>query len=182
MTDSVLHVRWEAWDLSSVEDFSMRWDNGGWVVESTVTGADVQYVMRLGPDHSVRQFLLFRDLDEPDLWLATDGAGRWGEMNGAERTDLVGCTALAVNCSPSSTLAVVRSLDLAVGERATVQTATVDVETLGVVAVPHTFTRLAERRWVLEVEATGFSVVFDVDDDAVLEQAPGWFRRVGAAG
>ena len=39
----------------------------------------------------MRQFLLFRDLDEPDLWLATDGTGRWGEMNGAHRPELDGC-------------------------------------------------------------------------------------------
>jgi hypothetical protein len=156
----------------------LRWDNGGWVIESNVSGTDVQYVLRLGPDHSVRQFLLFRDLEEPDLWLATDGAGRWGEMNGSERHDLFGCSALAVGCSPSSTLITIRSLNLGIGEQATVQTATVDVETLDVLALPHTYTRLDEHRWSLAVEPLGLTVVFDVGDDDVLSVAPGWFRRV----
>lgn len=177
-----MHVRWEAWDGTTTEDFHLRWDNGGWVAEGSVSGSEIQYVLRLGPDHAVRQFILFRDLEEPDLWLATDGEGRWGEMNGGERSDLRGCTALAVDCSPSHTLATIRSLGLAVGERATVQTATVNVETLGVVATTHTYTRLEETRWSLEVEATGFTVVFDVDDDAALQHAPGWYRRVDAAG
>jgi len=184
VTESTVHVRWEAWDGSTSEEFHIRWDNGGWVAEGAVSGADVQYVLRLGPDHDVRQFLLFRDLDEPDLWLATDGEGRWGEMNGAERSDLRGCTALAVGCSPSHTLATIRALgvSLGIGERVTVQTATVDVETLSVVAAPQTYTRLADTRWSLEIEPTGFSAVFDVDSDSVLQFAPGWFRRVDAAG
>lgn len=176
-----MHVRWEAWDGASREDFAIRWDNGGWVAEGTVTGAEVQYVLRYGPDHAVRQFLLFRDLEEPDLWLATDGHGRWGEMNGVERPDLRGCTALAVACSPSSTLAAIRSFDLTIGQRATVLTAIVDVETLGVVAAPHTYTRLDEHRWSLDLEPSGTTVVFDVDDDSVLQHAPGWFRKVDTA-
>ena len=43
----------------------------------------------------MRQFLLFRDLDDPDLWLGTDGAGRWGEINGAHRPELDGCIDIA---------------------------------------------------------------------------------------
>ena len=48
-------------------------------------------MLRLSPTWRVRQFLLFRDLDEPDLWLATDGHDRWGEVNGAHRPELDGC-------------------------------------------------------------------------------------------
>ena len=48
----------------------------------------------------MRQLLLFRDLDEPDLWLATDGHNRWGEMNGAHRPELDGCADIELSCSP----------------------------------------------------------------------------------
>ena len=177
MSESVLHVEWTAWDGSTSERFTLRWDNGGWVAEGTVTGVDVQYVMRLGPDLDVRQFLLFRDLEDPDLWLTTDGSGRWAEMNGGERHDLTGCTTISLGCSPSSTVTAIRSLNLAIGERGVVDAATVDVETLSVVPAPHTYTRLAEHRWSLTVEPFGFTTVFDVDDDGMLLHAPGWFRR-----
>ncbi len=57
-------------------------------------------MIRLSATWQVRQFLLFRDLDEPDLWLGADGTGRWGEMNGAHRHDLAGCTDVELTVTP----------------------------------------------------------------------------------
>ena len=77
---------------------TITWENEAWTA-SGVVGApgehnDVHYVLRISPTWHVRQFLLFRDVDEPDLWLGTDGNGRWGEINGAHRPDLDGCVDL----------------------------------------------------------------------------------------
>ena len=87
---------WATWDGDGIETTTLRWENEGWTVSGEVGDAAdrerIQYVLRLSATWQVRQFLLFRDLDEPDLWLATDGGGRWGEMNGAHRTELDGCT------------------------------------------------------------------------------------------
>ena len=74
--------------------------------------------------------LLFRDLDEPDLWLGTDGQGRWGEMNGAHRPELDGCTDLALRCTPFDHLVPARRNQLAVDGTAIIQAIEVDVETL----------------------------------------------------
>jgi hypothetical protein len=134
--------------------------------------------MRLGPDFSTRQFLLFRDLDDPDLWLAADGSGRWGEINGAERPDLRGCTSVSVTCSPSGALLGVRALDLEIGGNDSLLCATVDVETLEVVALEQRYTRLTERHWRLEVAATGFVAEFDTDEHGLVSSAPGWFSRI----
>lgn len=182
MSESVLHVQWVAWDGSSSEQFVLRWDNGGWVGEGTISGPDVQYVVRLGPQHDVRQFLLFRDAEEPDLWLATDGRGRWGEMNGAERDDLADCFSVALGCSPSGTLTAIRSLALDEGDRRTIRVATVDVETLEVRPLDHTYEHVEAGRWALEIAEIGFRVVFEVDGDAVLTSAPGWFTRIDQMG
>jgi len=175
-------VQWVAWDGSASETFTLRWDNGGWVGEGTVSGPDVQYVFRLGPGHDTRQFLLFRDLEDPDLWLATDGRGRWGEMNGAERDDLEGCTAVALGCSPSSTLTAIRSSALSPGEQRTLLVATVDVETLEVRALEHTYTYVDPGHWLLEIPQIGFRSEFEVDHDGVLTTAPGWFTRIDQMG
>ncbi len=182
MSESVLHVVWASWEGHTSEDFALRWDNGGWVAEGTVTGLDVQYIMRLGPDHDLRQFLLFRDLEDPDLWLVTDGAGRWGEMNGGEREDLRDCTTVSLGCSPSTTLTTIRALTLDIGEQTSVLAATIDVETLSVVPAEHRYTRLDERRWELSVPRFDFAVVLDVDETGVLIEAPGWFRRTASPG
>ena len=74
--------------------------------------------MRLTPTWQVRQFLLFRDLDDPDLWLATDGTARWGEMNGAHRVELDGCYDIDLACTPFTNTLPIRRLPLHVGDTA----------------------------------------------------------------
>ena len=89
-------------------------------------------MLRLAPTWRVRQFLLFRDLDEPDLWLATDGHNRWGEVNGAHRPELDGCVDIELACSPFPATLPIRRLPLEVGDAAEMPVVTVDVETLAV--------------------------------------------------
>jgi hypothetical protein len=88
-------ARWRTWDHAHLETLVLRWENEGWTATGEVGREAVTYVVRLSATWQVRQFLLFRDLDQPDLWLGTDGAGRWGEVNGAHRPDLDGCTDIA---------------------------------------------------------------------------------------
>ena len=52
------------------------------------------------PLWQVRQFLLFRDMEQPDLWLGTDGHGRWGELNAAHRPELDGALDVTIAGSP----------------------------------------------------------------------------------
>ena len=60
----------------------------------------IDYVIRVSPLWQVRQFLLFRDMEQPDLWLGTDGHGRWGELNGAHRPELDGALDVTIAGSP----------------------------------------------------------------------------------
>ena len=91
---------------------------------------------------------------------------------------------VSVACSPSATLAAVRALDLAVGDSTTVSVAEIDVDTLAVKPVQHTYSRVSERRWSLSAGPNGFVGEFEVDDDGVLLHAQDWFRgnRLPAAG
>lgn len=178
MEPEVLHMAWLAADGSSHEEFSLRWENGGWVAEGRVSGPDVHYVLRLGPDFATRQFLLFRDLSEADLWLVTDGNGRWAEMNGAERTDLAGCDTIDVGCTPSTNSIPIRNLGLEVGASKWVRCAWVDVETLEVVPDAQRYTRLGEQRWRFESPAAEVTVEFDVDEHGVVLDYPGRFVRI----
>src|SRR5690606_6870090 len=123
----------------------LAWENEAWTANGTVTRERVQYVVRVSPLWQVRQFLLFRDLDEPDLWLANDGHGRWGEVNGAHRTDLDGCVDVALMCTPFTATPPIRRLPLHVGDAAEVLVAVVDPETLGVVVERHRYERVADR-------------------------------------
>jgi hypothetical protein len=170
-------VHWRTWDGAHVEHLTLRWENEAWTAIGRVGRERVEYVLRIGPTWRVRQLLLFRDLDEPDLWLATDGRNRWGEMNGAHRPELDGCVDIDLPCSPFPTTVPIRRLPLASGEAADVPVVTVDVETLAVEPATRRYERLDVRRWRITDAHTGDAVEFDVDEHGVALDQPGRFRR-----
>ncbi|HAP78028.1 MAG TPA: hypothetical protein DCR14_18340 [Acidimicrobiaceae bacterium] len=165
-------VRWATWDGEGLETVTIRWENEGFTVNGAVGRERIEYVLRLSPTWQVRQFILFRDLPEPDLWLATDGHGRWGEMNGAHRTELDGCYDVLLPCTPFTHALPVRRLPLLDGHTADVPVVTVDVETLEVLAEPRRLTRVDSVTWRFDDEQ------FEVDDHGLPVDLPGRYRRV----
>ena len=170
-------ARWRSWDHAHLETLTLRWENEGWTATGEVGREAVTYVVRLSATWQVRQFLLFRDLDEPDLWLGTDGGGRWGEINGAHRPDLDGCTDIDLACTPFTRTLPIRRLQLDVGDAAEVRSAVIDVETLGVVPVTQRLHRLQPRRFEHTGSTDDTSIVFDVDEYGLVHDDPGQFRR-----
>lgn len=173
-------IAWTTWDGGDVERLTLRWENEAWTATGRVGRERVEYVIRISPLWQVRQFLLFRDLDEPDLWLGTDGHGRWGEVNGAHRPDLDGAFDVALAVTPFAHALPIRRLPLDVGDAADVLTVAIDVETLAVVRRSARYERVAERRW--SVTGDDPAVVFDVDAHGLPLDVEGSFRRVDPAG
>jgi hypothetical protein len=153
-------ARWVSGDHT--EHVTLRWENEGWTATGDVEAHRIQYVLRISAQWRVSQFLLFRDLEEADLWLGTDGHGRWGEVNGAHRTDLDGATDLTLVSAPLAHTVPIRRLPLAVGDAADLSVLQVDVETLGVVPMRTRYQRLDERTW--RHVADGVTTEFDVDE------------------
>jgi hypothetical protein len=171
-------VRWATWDREHVETTTIRWENEGYTVSGVVGRERIEYVLRLSANWQVRQFILFRDVEEPDLWLATDGAGRWGEMNGAHRTELDGCYDIDLTCTPFTNTLPIRRLPLHEGDAAEVPVIVVDPETLEARPVLQRYTRLASHSWRYENTETGFAVELEVDEHGLVHDYPGEFRRV----
>jgi uncharacterized protein len=162
-------ARWVSGDQT--DHLTLRWENEGWTATGNVEAARIQYVLRISAQWRVSQFLLFRDLEEADLWLGTDGKGRWGEVNGAHRTDLDGATDLTLASTPFAHTLPIRRLPLAVGDAAELSVLHVDVETLGVVPVRTRYARLDERTWrhvvnevVTEFEVDEYGLPLDIGD------------------
>ncbi len=170
-------ARWHTWDGDDEETLSLVWENEGWTASGTVSRERVQYVLRLSPLWHVRQFILFRDMDEPDLWLATDGGGRWGEMNGAHRQELDGCFDIDLPITPFTNTLPIRRLPLQVGHTADITVAYIDVETLDVRPDHQRYTRLDTHRWCFTQLADGWSQEFDVDEHGLVLDYPTLFRR-----
>ncbi|MCB9381606.1 MAG: putative glycolipid-binding domain-containing protein [Acidimicrobiaceae bacterium] len=119
-----------------------------------------------------------RDLEEPDLWLATDGHGRWGEMNGSHRTELDGCYDIDLACTPFTNTLPIRRLPLHEGDSAELPVVYVDPETLEVRPVTQRYTRTAGHTWRYESVDTGYVTTFEVDEHGLVLDYPDEFRRV----
>ncbi|MEZ5215954.1 MAG: putative glycolipid-binding domain-containing protein [Ilumatobacteraceae bacterium] len=168
-----------AWELETGHSELVQgaFENEGWTLQCTNTRLDVQYVVRCSPTWQIRQLLLFRDLEEPDLWLATDGGGRWGEMNGAHRTDLDGCSDLSITGSVLSLALPVLRLPLQPGDRAEVHTAEVDTGLLMVLPQHERFHRIEERRWTRESIVSQAMAEWEVDERGLPTDGDGFRRR-----
>lgn len=171
-------VSWSTWNGDGVEEVTLQWENEGWTASGVVARERVQYVLRLSPSWQVRQFLLFRDLDEPDLWLATDGSARWGEMNGAHRVELDGCYDIHLAITPFTSTLPIKRLPLHVGDTADIPVVHVDAETLEARPELQRYARVGTHRWVFTQLESGWTQDFDVDDHGVVIDYPGLFRRV----
>ncbi len=172
-------IEWSTWDGGHSEAVTLAWENEAWTVSGIVGRERIQYVLRLSPTWQVRQFLLFRDLDEADLWLATDGGGRWGEMNGEHRVELDGCYDVELACTPFTHALPIRRLPLLVGHTADIVVARIDVDTLGIVPAHRRYTRSGTHRWVVTDldDPTAEPIEFDVDDYGFATDLPERFIR-----
>jgi uncharacterized protein len=180
MREHSREAQWISLDGATHEHLRLGWENGGWTADGVITGLEIQYALRIDEHWRVRQFLLFRDVEEPDLWLGSDGAGRWGEINGGHRADLDGCRDLDLVGSPFTTTLPIRRLGLHVGHGAEVVVAWVDPETLAVTPSRQRYSRLSDRLWRVESidDARAFSAELEVDEDGLVLDYPGQFQRV----
>jgi hypothetical protein len=167
---------WSTWDGKHEERLTLAWENEAWTATGAVGRERIQYVVRLTAYWHVSQFLLFRDADEPDLWLGTDGGGRWGEVNGAHRTDLDGATDVALSVTPFAHAIPIRRLPLEIGDSADVATLAIDVEILGVVPTVARYQRTGARKW--RVSSAENAVEFGVDQWGLPQDIDGRYRRI----
>lgn len=170
-------VAWSAWDGTPASNVTLRWENEGWTAEVALHTDNALAIIRLSAQWMVQQMLLFRDMDEPDLWLATDGHGRWGEMNGAHRTELDGCVDIDFANTPFTNSIVTHRLPLHVGHTADLQVITIDVETLNVESMPQRYTRHDEFAWEYTSLLDGTTHAARVDEYGLVVDEHGAFRR-----
>lgn len=157
---------------------AVRWENEGWTADGTLERDRAQFVLRLSATWRVQQFLLFRDLPEPDLWLGTDRFGKWGEVNGSVRADLAGCTDVLLAGTPFTAAAAIRRLEHGPGDDVRVRAAVVDPVTLGVTAEELRFVRTSAREWRYPGLAAGRDVDATVDEHGIVVDEPPMFFRV----
>ena len=169
---SWLHV-----DATPSSTASMRWENEGWTTELRLERDNAVAVIRLSAQWRVQQLLLFRDMEEPDLWLATDGKGHWGEMNGAHRTELDGCLDIDLVNTPFTNSIITHRMPLHVGHAAELPVITIDIETLAVERVNVRYERTEQHGWTYTSLLTGNEHTATVDEHGIVLDESGAFSR-----
>ncbi len=171
-----LHLAWSTADGGDCT-LEVRFENEGWTAQGSLGTDDAQFVVRLSATLVVQQFMLFRDMDEPDLWLGRDKSGRWGEINGAHRPDLDGCTDLELRMNPFPTSVTMKRLPLHDMHAASITVASVDVETLEIAPRQRTFTRLSAQRWRYSSPFHGREVESTLDEHGIIVDEHDAFTR-----
>lgn len=168
------------------EQLLLHFENEAWTIEGIIERTSpcaerpesTHYVLRLSATWHLQQMLLFRDLEEPDLWLATDGRGVWGEVNGVQRRELGGCDDIDISTSAITRSLAIRRLETAIGSATDVHSIVVDPETLAITRTRLNYTRLGSRLWSVHRDDGLPSHEFSVDDYGLPLDVPGYFRRV----
>ena len=113
------------------------------------------------------------------LYLRTDGQGRWRDGGGRAVDELDGCVDIDIWPTPFTNSFPVRRVPLDVGERRQFRMAWVFAPDLTIRPQPQAYTRLAERLYLFESpDGGGFSAELPVDEDGIVLDYPGLFRRV----
>lgn len=113
------------------------------------------------------------------LALRTDGRGNWRDGNGLAVAELHGCIDIDIWPTPFTNSFPIRRDPMAVGERREFRMAWVFAPDLSVSPQAQAYTRLADRLYHFEsLDGSGFSVELTVDEDDIVLDYPGLFKRV----
>jgi uncharacterized protein len=146
-------------------------------------GAPFRLTYRLRWDHRGR--LLTADLDArkegqtSTLALRSDAEGRWRSAQGERLDDLDGCIDIDIWPTPlTNSLPLWRS-QFDIGERREFRMAWVAAPALTVQAKAQAYTRVAEDLFLFEsLDGSGFKAELRIDQDGIVTDYPGLFRRV----
>lgn len=186
------HILWTPWEGPGLEHLHLTQEADGIVADGLIIGlrdeqpfrarytitCDEQWRLR-GAD------LVSLRADQREIHLRTDGSGRWTTAHGAALPDLTGCMEVDISATPFTNTLPIRRLALRPGAAADVPVAYIDIADFTVTPVPQRYTCLAahadETRYLYEGLLWNFRAELPVDDDGLVTDYPGLFRRVWAS-
>lgn len=115
------------------------------------------------------------------LGLRTDGKGNWQDGEGRSLAALDGCVDIDIWPTPFTNSFPILRQPMVIGERRSFRMAWVDGPQLTVKPQVQDYTRLDEKLYLFEsLDGSGFKAELPVDEEGVVLDYPGLFRRVGA--
>ena len=114
------------------------------------------------------------------LRLETDGKGHWRDGEARALPALDGCIDIDIWPTPFTNTFPIRRQPMAVGERREFIMAWVSAPELSVRPLRQAYTRLSDRLYLFEnLDGSGFRAELPVDEDDVVLDYQGVFRRIG---
>jgi len=182
---------WTPWEGPGLEHLHLTQGSDGIVADGLIIGLRdgrpfrVRYTITCDERWRMRGAdLLSLRADRREVRLRTDGSGRWTTAHGEALPDLAGCMEVDISATPFTNTLPIRRLALPSGAAADVPAAYIDVADFTVTPVPQRYTRLQTRadetRYLYQGLRWNFRADVLVDDDGLVTEYPGLFRRVWA--
>lgn len=139
---------------------------------------DAEYKIICDKSWCVRQISINEKLFNHRLTIYGDGNGHWADQDGKELKDIQGCIDIDFRATPFSNTLPIRRLQLAAGEKASIEVVYINAPDLRVTKEQQIYTRLSEHNWKFEQPSADFTAIITVDDEGLILNYPGLFTRI----
>ena len=176
-------VRWKSWDTSGLEHFCLHLHADTIQGEGIVIGArggkpyGLHYRVTTDMQWRTREVWV-RMASGVYLHIFSDGQGRWTDDKGDALANLDGCMDVDIAATPFTNTLPIRRLAMRTGRTVELTMAYVPLPSLQMCPDGQRYTRIADRRYLYESSDRDFSAELKVDEDGLVTEYPGLFRRI----
>ncbi len=178
---------WSTGDGIGSEYLILTGDDAGIVADSVIFATRdaeptrVHYTLRCDPAWRIREVTVSvaKPGSEPHvLRLTSDGAGSWKNGKGAALPEFDGCIDIDISATPFTNTLPIRRLHLKRGQLEPIRVLFIHVPTLRIEPWDQRYTGLTADRVRYESIGSDFMCELEIDDDGLVIDYPGLFRRV----
>lgn len=169
----------------TIENCRVRKVDDGFLVESVVNGiiddsaVYCAYKIRLDERWQAREFLIYswNNWQENTISIKKNDSGKW-ELNGKEDDRFTNCIDIDISATPFTNSLPVNRLALQIDETKEINVVYINVAKQAVEPFAQVYTRISEKTYRYENASGDFSAEITVDDDGIIIDYPGLFRKL----
>ncbi len=183
------NIRWTTWDGEGTEHLHLAEDDKAITADGLIVGMQdgavfsLHYHLQCNVGWRVRLLKLhtMHGNTQRDLSLLAHGTGRW-HIDGKPEPSLDNCLDVDISATPFTNTLPIRRLALQPGEAAEILVVYISIPDLQIKPAQQRYTYLEQSsftgRYRYEGLASGYTNELEVDEDGIVLDYPGLFRRV----
>jgi len=184
MDDHAFHqILWKAEGFESLERCTLRSAADGWQLDGTViclvdAPTEVTYEIKVSPtwETELVELCCSNGPTTSQLTLVRNDQGQW-QCNAEPFPHLDGCFDIDLGITPSTNTLPIRRLNLAVGEKASVDAVWVQFPSLEVARLPQTYTRIDDSTYHYQ-SASGFETYLQINEAGLTTNYDGGWQEI----